>query len=130
MNTTERPRVLEALCLLSFIGSGGGALFYFLAGAFYGKSQEYILKYSSMHSTEELSAVYFLLMGFLFGSSFFGVHRMWKLKRSGFFIYLAAQLTILMLPLLWLGTGAFSAVVLIFTVLFAGAYASQYKSLG
>ena len=129
MNIAERPRVLEALCFLSFLGSGGAAVLYILAALFFGKAQEYILKYSSMHTTESISPVYFLSLGLLFMASFYGVLLMWKLKRSGFFIYVSAQLGVLLLPLFWLGTGAFSAVVLIFTVLFAGAYASQYKCL-
>jgi hypothetical protein len=129
MNKAERPRVLEALCLLSFLGSGGAAALYFLAAVFFGKAKEYILEYSSMHTMESISPVYFLSLSLLFMASFYGVIRMWQLSRSGFFIYVLAQLIILLLPIFWLGTGAFSAVVLIFTLLFAGAYASQYKYL-
>ncbi len=127
MNKTERPRVLESLCWLSFLGSGGGFLLYLAAAVFYGTSQGIILKYSSLSSADHLPPVYFLLFSVLFAVSLYGVSRMWILKKTGFFIYTLAQLAILLLPIMWMGKAAFSAVALIFTLLFIGAYASQFS---
>jgi len=87
------------------------------------------LEYSWMHSTEQISQYYFLLFSLLFGVSFLGVSFMWKLKKAGFFIYSIAQAAIFSLPLLWIGKEAFSSVVLIFTAMFIGAYATQYRKL-
>ncbi len=129
MNQPERPRVLEALCMLSFLGSGGGMLLYLAAAIFYGKTQEIIVKYSSMHSTEQVPPVYFFIFSFLFAVSLFGVIQMWKMKKAGFFIYLAAQMAIFSFPLLWIGKEAFSAVALIFTTIFCLAYAIQFRNL-
>ena len=125
MSHPERSRVLTALCLLSFIGSGGGFLLYFLAALFFEKSVDVILKYSSLHSADPLSPVYFLLFALFFLISLTGVTLMWKMKKYGFYVYAAAQIIILAWPLLWLGKEAFSAVAMIFTVLFVVLYASR-----
>jgi hypothetical protein len=124
MNHPERPRVLTALCLLSFIGSGGGFLLYLAASLFFDRAMEIVLKFSSMHTAEPLTPVYFLLFSLFFLISLLGVIRMWNRKRSGFYIYFGAQALILAWPLLWMGEAAFSAVALIFTGLFVAAYAS------
>jgi len=129
MNKTDRPRVLESLCWLSFLGSGGGFVLYMTAAIFYDTSKGFILKYSSLSSVDHLPPVYFLLLSILFAVSLYGVSRMWILKKTGFFIYAMAQLAILLLPVLWMGKAAFSAVALIFTLLFIGAYASQFSKL-
>jgi hypothetical protein len=129
MINPARPRVLEALCFLSFLGSGGGFLLYLPAAVFYGKAQEIILKYSSLHTMDGLSPLYFLLFSLFFLVSLFGVIRMWNLKRNGFYIYAAAQILIFSWPLAWMGMEAFSATSLIFTVLFLGAYAAQVSKL-
>lgn len=129
MNNPDRPRVLEALCMLSFLGSGGGFLIYLAAAVFYAKAQEIILKFSSLHTTDGLSPLYFLLFSLFFLVSLSGVIRMWNLKRSGLFIYTAAQVMILSWPLIWMGLEAFSATALIFTVLFLGAYTLQFSRL-
>jgi hypothetical protein len=129
MNKPERPKVLKALCMLSFSGSGGGFLLYMAAAIFYEKTQKIVLEYSSMHSTEQVPPHYFFLFGLLFGISFYGVTLMWKMRKTGFFIYLIAQLAIFSFPLIWIGKDAFSAVAMIFTVLFVGAYLSQYRNL-
>ncbi|MFZ5430832.1 MAG: hypothetical protein ACOZDD_11415 [Bacteroidota bacterium] len=129
MNNSDRPRVLEALCMLSFLGSGGGFLLYLAAAVFYRKAQEIVLKFSSLHTTDGLSPLYFLLFSLFFLISLLGVIRMWNLKRSGFYMYTAAQVMILSWPLAWMGLEAFSATALIFTVLFLGAYTLQFSRL-
>lgn len=129
MNNSDRPRVLEALCMLSFLGSGGGFLLYLAAAVFYRKAQEIVLKFSSLHTTDGLSPLYFLLFSLFFLISLLGVIRIWNLKRSGFYMYTAAQVMILSWPLAWMGLEAFSATALIFTVLFLGAYTLQFSRL-
>lgn len=129
MTHPERSRILTALCLLSFIGSGGGLLLYLAATVFFKNSVDIILKFSSLHSPESLSPLYFLIFSLFFLISITGVIRIWHLKRSGFYIYTIAQFLILAWPLIWLGKDAFSAVSLIFTTLFVVLYASRLREL-
>lgn len=129
MEQNERPRPLEALCLMSFIGSGAAALLYLAGSVFFDKASEIIIEYTSAHSTEQISARYFLTLAVLYILSLQGVIGMWNLRRRGFFVYATAQLAILAVPLLRMGEDAFSAVSVIFTLLFIVAYATQFRNL-
>jgi hypothetical protein len=126
MNETKRPELLEALCRLSFAGSGIGFLLYAGMALFFHQTDKIITNLTNITETEKLSSAYFLFFSLFFGVSFLGVLRMWKLKRSGFFLYLAAQVAIVIYPLLQLGQEAFSSVSLIFSVLFVVMYAAQF----
>ncbi len=114
---------------MSFIGSGAAALLYLTGSVFFEKASDIIIEYTSAHSTEQISPRYFLTLAVLYILSLQGVNEMWKLQRRGFFVYATAQLAILAVPLLRMGEDAFSAVSVIFTVLFIVAYATQYKKL-
>lgn len=120
---------METLCLMSFMGSGGGTLLNLLAAVFYTQAQDIIIRFSSAHTTEMISPLYFFMLSLLFSASLYGVWGMWKLQRKGFHVYVAAQVMILLYPLAWMGKPAFSAVAVIFTTLFVAVYSFQYRHL-
>lgn len=125
----KRPPLLSALCLLTFIGSTIGFLGYFLASLFFEQSTELIVKYSSWHSTEAISPVYFTLLMALFALSLTGAIRMWKLHRDGFTLYVFAQVFILFIPVIWIGWQALSATNAIFTAIFIVGYGMHWRLL-
>lgn len=125
----QRPPLLSALCLLTFIGSSIGFFGYFIATLFFEKTSELIVKYSSWHSTEAISPLYFTLLMALFAFSLTGAIRMWKLHRDGFFLYVFAQLSILFVPVLWNDWQALSATNAIFTMVFVVGYGLHLKKL-
>ncbi|RIH66696.1 hypothetical protein D1164_03605 [Mariniphaga sediminis] len=131
MNTipVKRPPFLSALCNLTFIGSSIGFLGYFLVSLFFEQSTELIIKYSSWHTTEALSPVYFTLLMALYALSLTGAIRMWKLHRDGFLLYTFAQLCILFIPVIWTDWQAFSVTNAIFTLIFVGGYGLNLKRL-
>ena len=55
---------------------------------------------------------------------------MWNIRRSGFHFYAIAQLLMLVLPLLFLGTGYLGLGDVMFTALFLLVYYLQLKGLG
>jgi len=128
MENPGRPPLLEALCLLSFAGSGTGFLLSLAAALFFGTAENLISTLSSVGDTTPLSPAYFFLFSIFFLASLAGVFMMRRLRRQGFFIYMAARAAILVFPALVLGKEAFSAVATIFTLLFVVLYASQYKN--
>lgn len=128
MENPGRPPLLEALCLLSFAGSGTGFLLSLAAALFFGTAENLISTLSSVGDTTPLSPAYFFLFSIFFLASLAGVFMMRRLRRQGFFIYMAARAAILVFPALVLGKEAFSAVAIIFTLLFVVLYASQYKN--
>jgi hypothetical protein len=125
----QRPPFLSALCLLTFIGSSIGFFGYFLAALFFEKTSELIIKYSSWHSTEAISPLYFTLLMALFALSLTGAIRMWKLHRDGFFLYVFAQLAILFVPVIWIDWQALSTTNAIFTTVFVVGYGLNWKVL-
>jgi len=125
----SRPALLNVLCILTFIGSGIAFIGYFLASLFFEQVPELIIEYSSWHSVEAISPVYFTLLMALFALSLTGAIRMWKLHRDGFFLYVFAQLVLLFLPVLWINPQAFSETNAIFTTIFIVGYSINLKFL-
>lgn len=130
MNKSKnRPALLSALCILTFIGSGIAFPGYFAAAIFFEKSKEIITQYSSMYSAESLSPLYFTALMALYALSLVGAIRMWKLHRDGFYLYLLVQLIILFLPLVWIDGEAFSTTNAIFTLVFIAGYSINFRQL-
>ena len=128
-DSTNRTVLLNALCILTFIGSTAGFIVYFLASLFFEKASEIIIKYSNWHSVEAISPFYFTLFMALSAISLVGAIRMWKLHRDGFFIYSISQLILLFLPVFWIGWTSFSDTGVIFTIVFVVGYALNFKYL-
>lgn len=114
-----RPELLKVLCILSFVGSGMSLLSYgvlylthdlwkeaFQQGVF-----DFVLKDEEQIETFELlvglPASYFLLQTLLFSASFFGVYKMWKLKKVGFHIYTISQILLLISLQLFISNAPF-----------------------
>jgi len=125
----NRPSLLSALCILTFIGSGIAFLGYFAASLFFDQTKEIIVKYSSMHSAESLSPLYFTALMALYALSLVGAIRIWKLHRGGFYLYLLVQLLILFLPPVWMGWESFSTTNAIFTIVFIAGYSMNLRHL-
>lgn len=125
----NRPALLSALCILTFTGSGIAFVGYFVASLFFEKTKELIVAYSSMHSAEELSPLYFTALMALYALSIVGAIRMWKLHLGGLYLYILVQLIILFLPLIWIGGEAFSTTNAIFTLIFIAGYSINIRHL-
>lgn len=128
-STTFRPPLLSALCILTFIGSSIGFTGYFLASLYFEKATEMIFKYSSWHNVDAISPYYFTLLMALYAASLIGAIRMWKLHRSGFFIYAASQIALLFLPVIWINWNSFSTTNAVFILVFISGYLMMYKHL-
>ena len=127
--TTTRPPFLSALCILTFTGSTFGFIGYFFASLFFDKTSELIIKYSSWHSVEAISPLYFTVLMALFAFSLTGAIRMWKFHRDGFFLYFISQIIILFLPVVWINWNAFSVVNAIITTVFILGYGWSWRRL-
>lgn len=127
--TTMRPPFLSALCILTFIGSTFGFIGYFMASLFFEKTSELIIEYSSWHSVEAISPLYFTVLMALFAFSLTGAIRIWKFHRDGFFLYFISQIVILFLPVIWIDWNAFSVVNAIITTVFILGYGLHWRWL-
>lgn len=129
LHISGRPPFLSALCILTFVGSTIGFIGYFIAAVSFEQAARLIVKYSSWHSTEAITPLYFTLLMVLYAFSLTGAIRMWKLHRDGFIFYTASQLFILILPLIWINPQAFSYTNLIFILVFIAGYAMNLRRM-
>jgi hypothetical protein len=125
----KRPPFLSALCILTFAGSGIAFPGYFFASVFFEKLSNIIIRYSSWHTTVDISPLYFTLLMVLHAVSLTGAVRIWKLHRDGFILYAISQLSILFLPVIWINWNAFSVTNAIFTAIFILGYGFNLKYL-
>jgi hypothetical protein len=125
MDQSRRSTLLEALCLLSFAGNGLAFLAYLLASVFNRGAVRWIREWSTQYDVSVLTPFYFLAFALFYAISFLGVLSMWKLKKSGFWLYLFSQSVILLLPSVWFRKPVFPSVVVIFTLLFIVLYTKE-----
>jgi len=130
-NTKKRTDLLTTLCILTFIGSGLAAfsnLFIYLS---FDEVQHIFEDYD--FDFPELELIFsggktFFMGGFiLYMLSLSGAMQMWKLRKIGFHFYTAAQLFILLLPVVMLKSYPFSFVGLFITAAFIYGYYTQMK---
>ncbi len=126
---TTRPPFLSALCILTFIGSTIGFIAYFLASIFFERTSKLIIKYSSWHSVDAISPLYFTVLMVLFAFSLTGAIRIWKFHKDGFYLYILSQFLILFLPAIWIDWNAFSATNAIITGIFVVGYGLNWEYL-
>jgi hypothetical protein len=124
---TKKPIFYEAACVFSIIGSSIGFISMFVATFFFKEVTEKIRAVTNMTSTEKLSPVYFAMLMAAFSISLAGAIKLYRMQRSGIYFYLTAQILILFLPVIWLGSYSFSTTNAIFTLLFSGVYLSYIR---
>lgn len=111
MNFTQpekRPQMLTILCVLSFLGSGLGAVsnlfVYFNHDLILEVLQEETFKTLDYNFDifAKVSRNYFIIAGLLQIISFNGVRFMWRLRRAGFHLYAIAQLLMLIVSTIFI----------------------------
>jgi hypothetical protein len=155
----KRPTFLTVLCILSFIGSGGFGLLNSLytyvtfessypakieqateglakmeeagmeSGFFYSLTENGIIQLNALSKNLELITGVNCLFAIL---SLVGVFMMFKLKKNGFYLYLAANLFWLLVPLALIDFDAMLSMTIIgaiITAIFAIMYALNLKHM-
>jgi len=118
----KKPIFYEAACIFSMVGSSIGFISMLIATVFFRIVTEKIRSVTNITSTEKLSQLYFILLMVAFSISLTGAIKLYRMHQAGIYFYLAAQIVILLLPVVWLGSNAFSVTNAIFTVVFSGVY--------
>jgi len=125
----KKPILFEGACIFSFLGSSFGFLYLLFATVFFKVAVEKIVLFTNNASAEHLTPLYFACLMAAYSISLAGVIKLYRMRRSGLYFYLAAQLMIILIPVIWLGINAFSAFNMIFTLLFSGVYIFYYRYL-
>ncbi|MGC8864160.1 MAG: hypothetical protein ACP5O2_00410 [Bacteroidales bacterium] len=127
----QRPDMLSALCILTFIGSGVGAFVYWTYGLFFSELQSMYesgaLTFPGLDVILSGGQKYFLSGAVLFSASLTGAILMWKMRAAGFHLYTAAQVLLSLLPVVMIKEYPFPVVDFAITALFILLY-SRYLS--
>lgn len=118
----KKPLLYESACIFSIAGSSIGFISMLITTVFFKTVIEKITEFTNITATEKLSPLYFALLMAAFSLSLTGAIKLYRMQRAGLYFYLIAQTIILFLPVIWLGSNAFSVTNAIFTVLFSGIY--------
>ena len=123
----NRPFFLSILCFSVFVYSAVFILI-FLATAIFNNWIYYVLNdYLPENGVEKSVILWLSLTGIaLYGGSFLGAFLIWRMKRSGFYIFLSASALIALLPYLF----DFGSIInmIVFSML-AVAFAFFYRKL-
>lgn len=121
----KRPTFLTVLCILTFIGSGLGTLTYLLMTVGMGSLMSYLGSFGG--GALGGGTTFFAIGTVLAAASLYGAIMMWKLKKMGFYIYAAANVIAILLPLFFgIPFTAFGAIV---PVVFIVLYGLNLKAL-
>ncbi|HCY40663.1 MAG TPA: hypothetical protein DHV48_04805 [Prolixibacteraceae bacterium] len=123
----DRPILFQSACIFSIAGSSIGFLSMLLATIFFETVSQKIESFTNITSTDQLSPLYFASLMAAFGVSLAGAIKLYRMQRAGLYFYLTAQIVILFLPVIWMGSNGFSVANTIFTFLFSGVYLYFYR---
>lgn len=118
----KKPLLYESACIFSIAGSSIGFIGMLISTVFFKTVTEKIVEFTNITAAERLSPLYFALLMAAFSISLTGAIKLYRMQRAGLYFYITAQTMILFLPVIWLGSNAFSVTNAIFTVLFSGIY--------
>lgn len=136
----KRPVFLTVLCILSFIAAGFGILAYVAAIALAGAASAVVSAASDAAASEGFNtamATYsgpsaglvwaYVIVGFVSTLvGLFGVIKMWKLKKMGFYLYTGASVASMVMGIIFSG---FSAMAVVIPVAFIVMYGLNLKSM-
>ena len=113
-----RPTFITVLCILTFVGTGIGIV---------SALMNFASPYGSLISGWQTYNIVIILANLL---CLFGGLQMWKLKKTGYFIYAAGQLAAIVSAFIFLGTaflfGPFGMMVLVSIVIFPALFLILY----
>ncbi len=124
-----RPTLVTILCVLSFIGGGLGILMGILLTVGAGLAGGMLSDIPGMGAIAGGGMVYGIISLILSAASLWGAIQIWKMQKMGVYIYAAAQIGGIILPIAFFGGQAFSVFGLIITLAFIAGYWSQMKSM-
>ena len=134
----ERPKSLQLLCILTFIGSGLSAFSYFIFSVALDKVREVVQlnEMTFLNSADEKKIIatmlgmpryYFVIHFTLYAASLFGAYLMWNLRKVGFHMYAISQIFLLIIYNIFLPNAQFPIFPLIVTLFFILLYAGHLR---
>jgi hypothetical protein len=127
----HRPTWLSALCILTFIGSGVSSVSFLMVYLSYEEALPLMQEFGSMFPGMELLATAgknFFITGFvLYFLSVMGASLMWRLQKIGFHFYVASQILLVILPVIYIKSFPFPIIEAMITAGFIFFYSRFLK---
>jgi hypothetical protein len=134
----QRPKTLQILCILTFIGSGLSMLSYLIFAFALDVFKEVVQNnnFSFIKSAEDqalielifnLPRIYFVIHFIFYAASLIGAYLMWNLRKIGFHIYTIAQISLLIIYKIFVPSAPFPVFPLMVTVFFILLYFGNLK---
>ena len=123
-----RPTFLTVLCILTFIGSGLGVLTYVFSTVAFTTMYDMLLRVPGMEILLAGGVAFFAVLLALAIISLLGAVQMWQLKKSGFYMYVGANLAAFLVPIVMLGI-PFDMLGFALIAIWIGMYAANFKYL-
>jgi hypothetical protein len=125
----KRPTFLTVLCILTFIGSGLSTVLYLIAVIAFGAISGVLDSVPGFGAMGDAGLAIFAVFFVLAFLSLFGAIMMWKLKKTGFYLYTAANIIALILPFVLFSGVPVNIFGIIITVGFIAMYAANLKAM-
>lgn len=123
----KRPAFLTVLCVLTFIGSGLGLISFLAMAVGMGSLMSFMGDMGGASSVGNAGTAYFAVSALLAAGTLFGAIMMWKLKKTGFYLYTAASVIAFLLPLFF--GMSFSVMGAVVAVIFIVLYGLNLKHM-
>jgi hypothetical protein len=125
--------LLKILCAFTFVGSGLGLLSYGIIGLIHGFFSRNLALIPDEQNRELIEMMlsagrtFFFLNAILYASSFAGAVLLWRMKKTGFHLYTASQLLLLILPMAYIKGFPMPGTNIFLTILFIWGYSGFLK---
>jgi len=141
LETKKMPGFLKVLCILSFVGVGFSIIMSIVGyvglaalstmsnslSSGFGDAPGMNEATSSMNALINNGALYYMLLIVAALICLVGVIMMWKLKKTGFYIYVIGEIIPAILPFILLGGfGVFGTMAFVFGLIFSIAFIIMY----
>jgi hypothetical protein len=128
-----RPKLLNILCILTFIGSGMNFFSSLMISLFYDQFTIFAEEFSKsfhlpgLEMLLEGKSIFFAVSAIIYVGSICGAYLMWKLKKTGFHVYTIFQILLILSPMYFLHLSSPSLPDLILSGTFIILYGSNLK---
>lgn len=128
----ERPVLITVLLILTFIGSGMSAFSFLFVSMSHDEVMKIVKEVYDFPGVEVILSAkksYFTIGFVLYTISIMGAILMWKRRKTGFHLYTASQIFLIILPLTTIPNYQFSILPLLVTAAFIFAYSTNLKKM-
>jgi len=125
----KRPTFLTVLCILTFIGSGFSTAIYLIALVAFSAISGVLDSVPGMGAMGDAGIAIFAVFFVLAFLSLFGAIMMWKLKKTGFYLYSIANIIALILPFIIFQGVPVNILGIVVTIGFIAMYAANLKAM-